>query len=99
MTEDDVIEKLYWDFTGDLCKRLKSVKLCHKGDLDGDDENLLWHFTRLSVLKSMLDNTQLWLTDLALSNDENEVVYGLSRVSAFVDQFTRLGQTRYTLLP
>jgi hypothetical protein len=86
MTEDEVIDRLYWDFTGDLCERLKYVKLCHKGDLDGDNDDLLWHFTRFSVLQNMLEGKQLWLTDLAYSNDQNEIVYGLSRVPAVVDQ-------------
>ena len=41
MTEDEVIEKLCWNFTGDLCEHLNYVKLCHKGDLDGDNDDLL----------------------------------------------------------
>jgi hypothetical protein len=86
MTEDEVFERLYWDFTNDLCERLKYVKLCHKDDLDGDNDNLLWHFTRLSVFKNMLSNRQLWLTDLALSNDKNEIIYGLNRAPAVVDR-------------
>jgi hypothetical protein len=86
MSEDDVIEQLYWDFTGDLRERLKYVKLCHKGDLDGDNDDLLWHFTRLSALKNMLEGKQVRLTDLAYSNDRNEIVYGLSRVSAVVNE-------------
>ncbi len=88
-TEDDVVENLLWDFTGDLCERLKYVKLCHKGDFDGDDDDLLWHFTRLSTLRSMLVGRQIWLTDLASSNDEHEIVYALDRAPAFVDEFTR----------
>jgi hypothetical protein len=89
MTEDEVIDRLYSDFTGDLCERLKYVKLCHKGDLDGDNDDLLWHFTRFSVLRNMLEGRQLWLSDLAYSNDENEIVYGLSRVPSVVDGLCR----------
>jgi hypothetical protein len=80
---------LLWDFTNDFRERLKYLKLCHKGDLDGDDDNLFWHFTRLSVLKNMLSKGEIWLTDLAFSNDENEIVYALNRVKSFVSRFAK----------
>ena len=30
MTEDDIVEALCFDFGGDLCERIKYVKLCCK---------------------------------------------------------------------
>jgi hypothetical protein len=84
VTEDEVIDRLSADFREEIRERIKYVKLCHKGDLDGDDNGRLWHFTRLSKMQSMLAGREIWLTDLAFSNDANEVVYGLTRVGSVV---------------
>ena len=89
MTEDEVIDRLFADFRGDFCERLKFVKLCHKGDQDGDEDGLLWHFTRFKNLQKMLTRREIWLSDLAYSNDANEVVYGLSRVNSVVDEISK----------
>jgi hypothetical protein len=89
MTEDEVIDRLSADFRDDLCVQLKFVKLCRKGDLDGDDDGFLWHFTRFTNLQKMLTKHEVWLCDLAYSNDENEVVYGISFVNAALDELTR----------
>jgi hypothetical protein len=77
------------DFRDDFCERLKLVKLCHKGDLDGDADGLLWHFTRFSILQKILATRQIWLSDLAHSNDENEVVYGVRRAKSVVDEISK----------
>lgn len=50
----------------------------------GDDDGRLWHFTRFSVLKQMLAGRQIWLSDLALCNDTDEICYGLRRVTELV---------------
>jgi hypothetical protein len=87
MTEDEAIELLSWDFINDLREEIKYVKLCLKYDLDGDEDGLLWHFTRLSSALFIIRARQVWLSDLSLSNDENEVMYALSRVPAFLREF------------
>ena len=89
MNEDQVIDRLCADFRDDFCERLKLVKLCHKGDLDGDADGLLWHFTRFSILQKILATRQIWLSDLAHSNDENEVVYGVRRAKSVVDEISK----------
>jgi hypothetical protein len=84
--ENDIVEWLCFNFVGDLCERIKYVKLCCKGDLDGDDNGLFWHFTHFSVIQNMLRGRQLWLSDLSFSNDADEVVYGLNRARAVVEE-------------
>lgn len=88
MTEDEVIERLWDDFRGDLCERIKFVKVHCKGDYFGDQEDLLWHFTRLSALRSILTRREVWLSDLAHCNDENEIAFGMSHVSRVVRDVT-----------
>jgi hypothetical protein len=89
VNEDEAIHKLCADFRGDFCERIKFVKLCCKGDLDGDDDGRLWHFTRFSILQKILAHREIWLSDLAYSNDENEVVYGLSRAKTVIDEISK----------
>lgn len=89
MHEDEAIDRLCADFRNDFCERLKFVKLCCKDDLDGDDDGLLWHFTRFSILQKILAGREIWLSDLAYSNDENEVVYGLGRVKSVVYEISK----------
>lgn len=94
MNEADVIERLFADFRDDFCERLKFVKLCHKGDQDGDGDGLLWHFTRFTVLQKILAGREIWLSDLAYSNDENEIVYGLGRVATVINDVSRAWSNR-----
>lgn len=82
----DTLERLCFNFAGNLSERIKYVKLCCKGDFDGDDEGLFWHFTQFSVVQRMLQGRQLWLSDLSFSNDANEIVYGLNRARAVVEE-------------
>jgi hypothetical protein len=89
VNEDEAIDRLCADFRGDFCERIKLVKLCCKGDLDGDDDGRLWHFTRLSILQNILARREIWLSDLAYSNDENEVVYGLGRAKAVINEISK----------
>lgn len=86
ITDDDTVERLCFNFAGDLCERIKYVKLCCKGDFDGDDDGLFWHFTRFSVVQHMLQGQQLWLSDLSFSNDADEIVYGLNRARVVVEE-------------
>lgn len=85
--EDELIEGLTNNFIGGFCEGIKHLKVHQKGDqwLDNED-GLLWHFTRFSVLKQMLAGRQIWLSDLAFGNDANEVAYGLSRTIAAVER-------------
>jgi hypothetical protein len=64
VNEDEAIDRLCADFRDDFRERIKFVKLCWKGDLDGDDDDLLWHFTRFSILRKMLVSREIWLSDL-----------------------------------
>jgi hypothetical protein len=82
--ETDALSALWADYRDQLGTRLKLVKLHYKGDYFGDDENLLWHFTRLSALRSMAHGREIWLSDLARSNDADEIRYGLRRVGPVV---------------
>jgi hypothetical protein len=84
--EDDLVEQLCFNFGGDLCERIKYVKIFSKGDFDGDDDGLFWHFTHFSVIQHMLQGRQLWLSDLSFSNDADEIVYGLNRAGAIVEE-------------
>lgn len=86
MDEAEVYAKLWIDFGDGLRKHIKYVKLHHKGDLFGDDDNMLWHYTRLSSLHSIVINRQLWLSDLTNGNDEDEVRFGLRCVPSTVTE-------------
>ena len=94
MTPDELIDRLSDDFRDDFREQIKFVKLCHKVDLDGDDDGLLWHFTRFTIFQKMLAGREIWLSDLAYSNDENEVVYGLTRVNSTLNEITRRWSNR-----
>src|SRR6266851_1012220 len=87
VTESELIEHLLHSFLGGFCEGVKHLQVHEKGDqwLDNED-GLLWHFTRFSVLKQMLVGRQLWLSDLAFGNDANEIAYGLSRSIAVVER-------------
>ena len=88
MTEDQIVETLCCDFRDDLRERIKYVKLCLKGDCDGDDDGLFWHFTRFSVMRHMMEGRQLWLSDLSFSNGADEIVYGLRRAADIVEDIS-----------
>jgi hypothetical protein len=81
-SEKEAIELVRNRYLDDLCEDIKYVKLHYKGYWLDNDDGYLWHFTRFSVLRQMLAGRQLWLSDLAFSNDVNELAYGLSRAVA-----------------
>jgi hypothetical protein len=84
MTEIDEVERLWDRFIGNMNEHPLHFPPLEKDHVFGDDDGRLWHFTRLSVLKRMLEGRQIWLTDLALCNDADEIRYGLRRVTQFV---------------
>lgn len=88
LTEVELLDALRDNFLDGFREGVKYVKLHLKGDWLDNDDDLLWHFTRLSVLKRMLAGRQLWLSDLAFSNDANEIAYGLSRAIGTIERAT-----------
>jgi hypothetical protein len=81
-------------FLDDLRERVKYVKVHCRDDVAGDDDGLLWHFTRFSVFKSILRGGQLWLSNLALCNDADEVHFGLHHVPAAVRRVSKKWSNR-----
>ena len=89
LSENEALAPLWAKFRDDLSERLKLVKVHFKGDLHGDmPDSLLWHFTRLSVFEAMVRGRQIWLSDLAKSNDEDEIRFALRRVGNVVTEIS-----------
>ena len=44
--------------------------------------------------RKILAGREIWLSDLAYSNDENEIVYGLGRVATVIDDVSRAWSNR-----
>jgi len=85
MTKIDVIERLWNDFIDNMNNHPLHLGAIQKFHAPlGDDDGRLWHFTRFSVLKQMLEGQQIWLSDLASGNDKDEIYYGLHRVKELV---------------
>src|SRR5208283_5532553 len=87
-------EIFLYRFLDDLRERVKYVKVHCRDDIAGDDDGLLWHFTRCSVLKSILNGRQLWLSNLAVCNDADEVHFGLRHVSVAVRRVSETWSNR-----
>lgn len=87
--QEELVEMLFTNYVDGFCEGVKTIQALHKGDWwINNDDNLLWHFTRFSVFKEMVRGRQIWLSDLALCNDANEIAFGLNRSLAVVDDIT-----------
>lgn len=89
MSPEEVVERLFNSYVDGFCESLKIIQALSKGDQwIYNDDDLLWHFTRFSVFKEMLRGRQIWLSDLALCNDADEITFGSSRALAVVNDIS-----------
>jgi len=84
-----VVGTLFNSYVGGFCEGVRILQALHKGDFwINNDDDLLWHVTRLSVFKEVVGGRQFWLSDLALCNDADEIVFGLRRALTVVEDIT-----------
>lgn len=52
------------------------------------DERTLFHYTSGQVLKSIIDNKELWITKSEFLNDKDEIKYAIEVLFKIIDDFT-----------
>lgn len=64
----------------DICQSLNKEKL-----------KILWHYTSLEVVKSILSNEKptFWLSGIRYLNDKSEYKYGLDVINAEIDVLSK----------